>query len=316
MKLPLSFCRWLWNQQWIGLPYKKSAYRMLNNAGEAPDAPFETQFFDLRYQGNLNNGIEFALFYYGAFEKPLLFFLRDAYAALQKSRSENGAFCDIGANLGQHSLFMSQFSESVHSFEPFDQVRARLEHHIQLNNLGNITVHPVGLGRKTHSQTFYAPTGSNQGVGSFIEDSQAKGNEAIGELQIFDGDEYFQQHGIADPVLIKIDVEGLEKEVLEGLTETLQQHRPVLAVEVSYGEARSFTSREELLKALPEDYQVYRFDTRKPDGSTARRRGSKAKRSGAYKLIPMDDWHGKDQDDLVLVPAEFLPELPLSNRPA
>jgi hypothetical protein len=28
----------------------------------------------------------------------------------------------------------------------------------------------------------------------------------------------------------------------------------------------------------------------------------------------MNEWYGKDQDDLVLVPAEFLPELPLSNQ--
>lgn len=311
MKLPLPLCRWLWRQHWIGLARKKSVYRALNNAGETPDAPFETDFFGLRYQGNLSNGIEFALYYYGAFEKPLLFFLRDTFQQLQKSRGATACFCDIGANIGQHSLFMSQYCGSVHAFEPFDQVRARLAHHIELNQLENIAVHPVGLGQETHHQTFYAPTGSNQGVGSFIEDSQEKGNEAIGELQIFNGDDYFEQQGILQPVLMKIDVEGLEKEVLEGLRKTLGRVRPVIAVEVSYGEARSFTSREELLAILPDDYHIFRFDTRKADGSTARRRGSRAKRSGAYSLIAMDGWHGKDQDDLVLVPAEFLPDLPL-----
>lgn len=313
MKLPLPLCRWLWRQHWIGLAHKKSAYRALNNAGETPDAPFETDFFGLRYQGNLSNGIEFALYYYGAFEKPLLFFLRDTFQQLQKSRGTDVCFCDIGANIGQHSLFMSLHSGSVHAFEPFDQVRERLQHHIQLNQLHNIAVHPVGLGRETHLQTFYAPTGSNQGVGSFIEDSQDKGNEAIGELQIFNGDDYFEQQRIIQPVLMKIDVEGLEKEVLEGLHKTLARVRPVIAVEISYAEARSFTSREELLAALPDGYHIYRFDTRKRDGSTARRRGSRAKRSGAYSLIAMEGWYGKDQDDLVLVPAEFLPDLPLRN---
>ncbi len=316
MKLPLPLCRWLWQQDWIGLAQKKSVYRVLSNAGEAPDAPFETQFFGLRYQGNLNNGIEFALYYYGAFEKPLLFFLRDVFQQLEKNRGRTGSFCDIGANIGQHSLFMSQHCQSIHAFEPFDPVRSRLEHHIALNDLHGIMLHPVGLGRETHSQTFYAPTGSNQGVGSFIEDSQAKGNQAIGELQIVNGDDYFRQQGITDPLLLKIDVEGLEKEVLQGLNDTLNEYRPVLAVEVSYGESRSFKSRDELLGALPEDYLIYRFDTRKPDGSTARRRGSRAKRSGAYQLIAMEEWYGKHQDDLVLVPAEFLPQLPLRNLPA
>ncbi len=277
------------------------------------DAPFETNFFGLNYQGNLKNGIEFALFYYGAFEKPLLFFLRDTFAQLEKTSTGQLVFCDIGANIGQHSLFMSNYSSRVHAFEPFTPVREKLEHHIDLNKLGNITVHPLGLGQETKTEIFYAPEGSNQGVGSFIEDSQRKGNTAIGELQLANGDSYFAEHGISNAKLIKIDVEGLEKEVIKGLKNTFSNQRPVIACEISYDEARSFSSREELLNNLPSDYGIYRFDTRKADGSTAKRRGSRAKRTGAYRLIPMETWYDRGQDDLVFVPNEFLQYLPLQN---
>lgn len=277
------------------------------------DAPFETEFFGLKYEGNLKNGIEFALFYYGAFEKPLLFFLRDTFAQLKTEHGERCVFCDIGANIGQHSLFMSNYSSGIHAFEPFAPVRGRLEHHIALNSLNNITVHPLGLGQETKTEVFYAPEGSNQGIGSFIEESQSKGNTAIGELQLANGDEYFEQQQITDAKLVKIDVEGLEKEVIHGLSKTFTSQRPVIACEISYEESRSFASLEELLASLPSDYSIYRFDTRKADGSTAKRRGSRAKRTGSYRLIPMETWYEKGQDDLVFVPNEFLPQLPLQN---
>jgi hypothetical protein len=113
---------------WLGLRYKKSAYKVLAKAGRAPDAPFRADFFGLKYEGNLKNNIEFSIYFYGAFEKPLLFFLRDALASLANASAHKSpsCFCDIGANIGQHSLYMSQFAAAVHAFEPFDEVSKKL----------------------------------------------------------------------------------------------------------------------------------------------------------------------------------------------
>lgn len=304
-----ALASWLWQQQWLPLHYKKNLYKRLGKHGEAPDAPFEMDFFGLRYQGNLRNGIEFAMFYYGAFEKPLLFFLRDALQAIKTLRQRPTVFCDIGANIGQHSLFMSRYADRVLAFEPFTAVSARLEHHIALNTIGNIELHKLGLSDSNGSLPFYAPTGSNQGVGSFAEDSLQRGNQPAGELQIARADDFFSQHPVPHIDLVKIDVEGFEQKVLQGMQDNLARHRPVLVCEVTYGEALSFQSQAQFLASLPDNYQLFMFDTRKADGSTARRKGARAKRSGAYRLTPAL-WRDRDQDDVIAIPDELLDCIP------
>jgi FkbM family methyltransferase len=306
-----ALASWIWRQSWIPLKLKKSAYKALAKSGHPPAAEFETDFYGLRYRGNLNNGIEFALFFYGAFEKPLLYFLRDCLQGLDQGKDKAMVFCDVGANIGQHSLFMSRFAGQVHAFEPFSEVSSRLEAHIKLNDLDNIRLHPLGLSDSNGSLPFFAPAGSNQGVGSFVSDSVQRGNQAIGELRIARADDYFREQEIDRVDLVKIDVEGFEAKALAGMQETLKRHRPVVVCEVSYGEALSFDSREAFLACLPDNYQLYCFDTRKPDGSTARRRGARAKRSGRYTLIPLAHWRDRDQDDLVAIPEEKLARVPL-----
>ena len=315
MSLTTQLFRWWLDLPFIGLKYKKSAYRHLSRRGENRDIPFVSDFFGLRYEGNLQNGIEFAIYYYGAFEKPLLFFLRDTARVLTSNGEEQLCFCDIGSNVGQHALFMSQHANEIHAFEPYQLVRDRLSHHKKINNLANITVHPVGLGASHAELNFFAPTGSNQGIGSFIsreeEDIDPRLTD-IGKLKVCQADGYFMDHQIPLPKLVKIDVEGFERSVLQGMKTLLSDKRPVLVCEVTYGEQQSFSSLAELQQALPENYALYHFDIRKPNGQTDRRRGSRAKRSGAFSVVPMDCWRESGQDDIVAIPRELVGKIPLS----
>ena len=83
-----------------------------------------------------------------------------------------------------------------------------------------------------------------------------------------------------------------------------------MVFEITYGEELSFTNLEEIQQHLPADYELFTFNTRKVDGSKARRRGLKAKKSGTYSLIPFQFKLTKGQDDIVACPAElgeFLP---------
>jgi FkbM family methyltransferase len=308
------FFKSLWNQPWIKLKYKKAVYKKLCGYGDVPDAPFSKDFYGLQYQGNLNNSIEFHLYYLGAFEKPLLFFLRDTLLQLKKASPQSTLqFFDVGANIGQHSLFMSQHADQVHSFEPYQAVRQKLEHHIELNKIKNIRLHPMGLSNKKEQLDFYAPTGRNQGVGSFDASSVSKGNTVLGKLSLVCGDDYLQQEKLQDIALLKIDVEGFEKNVIEGLQATLAKTRPIMVLEVTYGNSLSFSSIDELLAKLPADYALFRFDNRKADGSKARRRGAKGKRSGAYQLVAFDEWRNDGQDDVIACPRERLDQLPRQN---
>ena len=314
MKLLHRTFRFVWNQKWIDLRHKKAVYKKLCSYGDVPDAPFATDFFGLMYQGNLNNSVEFTLFYMGAFEKPLLFFLRDTMLNLrQPANGSAQSFFDIGANIGQHSLFMSLHADQVHSFEPYSAVSQKLERHSELNAIGNIQLHKVGLSNQQEELDFYAPTGRNQGIGSFDAGTVSKGNKNLGKLALVRGDDYLAQNKLQDIALLKIDVEGFEKNVVEGLTDTLEKSRPVIVVEVTYGNTLSFACLDELRAALPTDYVLFRLNNRKADGSKARRRGAKAKLSGNYELIPFDEWRISGQDDVIACPKEKLEQLPSKN---
>ncbi|PCJ28660.1 MAG: hypothetical protein COA96_00305 [SAR86 cluster bacterium] len=298
----------------ISLKHKKGVYKKLVKYGNAPDAPFCKDFYGLKYEGNLNNSIEFNIYYYDAFEKPLLFFLRDTMFNLNKlAGQEEQQFFDIGANIGQHSLFMSQIASQVLSFEPYDAVSDKLKHHIAINQIKNIELHSLGLSNKTEELDFYAPTGRNQGIGSFDASTVSKGNTNLGKLRLVNGDEYLQQKQRLSMSLVKIDVEGFEKNVLEGLKDTLQEARPIMVIEISYDSALSFESMDELRSLLPVDYELFTFNTRKADGSKARRRGAKARHSGAYRLVPFTQWRKSGQDDVVACPVEKLEQLPKGN---
>lgn len=294
------------------MKFKKNIYRALSRRGRRHDAPFAADFYGLRYEGNLKDEIEFAIFHYGAFEKPLLHFLRDALLRLRPAAAGPLCFCDVGANIGQHSLFASRYADRVHAFEPYAAVRDRMLRHIALNGLDNIQVHGVGLGDAGEWRTFYAPSGHNPGVGSFDPRSAARGNVASGRLRLERGDAFFAENGIGPAHLIKIDAEGYERKVLEGLRGTLSRQRPVVVCEVTYGEPLSFGSRADLESALPPDYAVLGFDVRRADGRVARRRGSLEKRTGRYRLLPLERWLPEGQDNLVFVPAERRGLVPLA----
>lgn len=310
--LKITTLQWLWKiQHHLPLKISRFIYKTLNRSGHAPDFSFRCKFYNLDYEGNLNNNIDAAIFYYGAFEKPLLHFMGAAMSAIA---GDKGVFVDIGANIGQHSLYMSQVSKHVIAFEPFAPVRARLEHHRKLNGITNIEVHALGLSNISKKQPFYAPSGSNAGIGSFDPGSTSKGNKSIGELELVCGDVFFEQSSLNQLDLIKIDVEGFEKNVLEGLRNTLTKLRPLVVCEMTYGNNLSFVSSDEILNLLPENYHLFCFNKRRPDGSKRQRKNAQARRSGSFELVPYEGPLTKGQDDVILCPQELLAVIPRSNE--
>lgn len=312
MTLIYNICKFLWDKQWIPPHQGRFLYKIMARKGSPPDYAFEIDFFGLTYRGNLSNSIDYHVYYYGAFEKPILFFLRDT---LKASCPHGGVFLDIGANIGQHSIFMARHAKEVHAFEPFDLVRGQFERHVSTNQLTNIRIYPVGMSDENTRIPFYAPSGRNMGIGSFDPGSASKGNRYYCESDVVIGDDYVQTHGIKHIDLVKIDVEGFEKRVILGLQKTIMMHQPILLIELSYGHTLSFQNEQDLLQAFPPNYVLFNFDTRKKDGSKARRRESNARRTGRYALVPFRFGKYGSQDDVVACPEHKLSFLPHTMRP-
>jgi len=139
---------------------------------------------------------------------------------------------DIGANTGQHSLFMSRYAKEIHAFEPWEPVIKRFRRMVEHNHIKNIVIHPFGLGDENSKEPFFRPPDINLGMGSFVEGFQ-ENNSYEGELEIRIGDEALQKAGVMSVSLIKMDIEGYEKPALKGLRRTLQRHRPIVEFELS-----------------------------------------------------------------------------------
>lgn len=299
----LNFLAFLWTTAGNNQTWRKFLYRQLRRNGKTPDYAFSKDFYGLKYKGNLNNNIDANVFFYGAFEKPLLFFLRDTLNALI-TETPKAIFMDIGANVGHHSIFLSKFASQVLAFEPYPKVNMQFKQQIAHNNISNIQIFETGLSDRRETLNYYAPTGNNEGIGSFDESSIGKGNTSYGKLELQEGDQVIESDSWKNIKLIKIDVEGFEKKVIKGLTRTIEEERPVIVCEITYGQQLSFVSIEELSSYLPQNYEILTFNTRKLDGSKDKRKGSLAKRSGFYELISLKQWRSSGQDDIVMIPNE------------
>ena len=293
----------LWKTAGNNQTWRKFLYRQLRRNGKTPDYAFSKDFYGLKYKGNLNNNIDANVFFYGAFEKPLLFFLRDTLNALI-TETPKAIFMDIGANVGHHSIFLSKFASQVLAFEPYPKVNMQLKQQIAHNNISNIKIFETGLSDRRETLNYYAPTGNNEGIGSFDESSIGKGNTSYGKLELQEGDQVIESDSWKNIKLIKIDVEGFEKKVIKGLSRTIEEERPVIVCEITYGQQLSFVSIKELSSYLPQNYEILTFNTRKLDGSKDKRKGSLAKRSGFYDLISLKQWRSSGQDDIVMIPNE------------
>jgi len=192
---------------------------------------FETDFFGIPYTGNLANFIDWTVFYYGGFsinELRLLGALADALRAQGKPVN----FFDVGANIGQHTLFMSRHADRIFSFEPFAVVREQMLRKLEYAKVGNVTAFPVAMGNRNETGIFHPPTGANQGTGTLGDTLPDNASSESISVKVVRGDDFFAANQLPPISLLKIDVEGYEVNALEGMRETLWRDRPPILMEI------------------------------------------------------------------------------------
>lgn len=265
---------------------------------------FTSDFYGMAYEGNISNSVDQIVLEYGAYEKPVLYFFRDVMLSLYPG---TGVFVDVGAHVGQHTMFMSRYAKEVHAFEPYPPVLQRLERHIEINKLTNVIVHPVGLGAKEESLPFFKPPEANEAIGSFVPKIYDV-NTPYTDLKIMRGDTALQST-TGRVALIKIDVEGYERFVLSGLTATLARYRPIVFLELtSAHNPHAIKNKPELQSLFPEDYALAAFPMSRDTFKT-----------GAYELVSFDkqvDFSSVIPQNIVAYPAELEGKLPRNCCPS
>ena len=216
---------------------------------------FTVDFYGVQFSGNTRTDYE--LYFTGASEKPELYFLRDLVSRINRPDT---VFVDVGANKGNHALFLSQYVGTVVAFEPYPLVLDRFRNAIEESQISNIILRPFGLGAKNGRFPFFSPKDQNLNTGSFSADFTTD-NEFYGDLEIRVGDEELSRLQIARVDVVKIDVEGYEREVLSGLINSIRRDRPIVMMELlrDLPGGVGFTSRKDVESSFPEDYRLLQF---------------------------------------------------------
>jgi len=171
--------------------------------------------------------------------------------ALLESLRPGDSALDVGANIGVHAIFMAKKAGErgkVYAVEPEPTTCGILRENVRLNRLKNVVALPLAFGAATGegelssgmtARNAYNLRGSGQSLGQ--------------RVQIMRGDDLFRSRGWTVPAVVKIDVEGFEGQVLEGLRDTIRQSEcRIICCEVHPELLPSGVTLESILAGLSE----------------------------------------------------------------
>jgi FkbM family methyltransferase len=143
-------------------------------------------------------------------------------------------FIDVGANSGYYSIKLSEKKLKVLSFEPNTEALFKLNKTLEINNnlKNKIKVFPFGLSNKNSELLMQSKIkfGYTQPGGSSVTDSGDKKNIKTYKANFKIGDEVLN---LKSKILaIKIDVEGHEMYVLNGIINLLKSNKSILLIEI------------------------------------------------------------------------------------
>jgi FkbM family methyltransferase len=188
----------------------------------------------------------------GCWEKPIM----DCCHVLARP---GDVFYDIGANAGVFSLDLAKAVPNidVFAFEPQPSLARHFRLSVAENGFDRIKLFEVLLG-------------SSEGIGSLYITSHAVHASTIArehkfaeiKVPIRTLDALVRQNEVRPPDVIKIDVEGAERDVFQGASHVLATYRPSIVFEADANMARhgySFNDLVALLRAAA-DYKLFVID--------------------------------------------------------
>jgi FkbM family methyltransferase len=184
---------------------------------------------------------------HGVYERDELDLLFGLLAPL-KAVFAGGIALDIGANVGNHTLWLARRFRLVHAFEPHPLTHELLD--FNTRRLTNVERHALALGEQAGSAPLVVDSinmgGSTLAYGG--RETQQSVPVRVERLDDLVDRGALDLHGLC---FVKIDVEGHEAAALRGALNTLQREQPLLVFEQH---AREFhdgsTPCIELLRAL------------------------------------------------------------------
>jgi len=166
---------------------------------------------------HIHDFTQFAIMRDGDFEP-------EVWNALVEQAEANEVVWDVGANIGSVGLRAAQNERvaEVHCFEPNPATFERLVRNVRSNPDLKVTAHGFALGDRRETAPLFVGLEANRGLAGFFPHWT---RDSV-PVQCFSGDELIERGLCPAPTLIKLDVEGFELKVLQGLQRTLRSQPP------------------------------------------------------------------------------------------
>jgi FkbM family methyltransferase len=206
--------------------------------------------------------MEYLSFYLGEYEPAhlnvLLSFLPDG-----------GTFLDVGANIGYFAVTVGNRKRKdgcrIHAFEPLPVNYGILLENIKLNHLqGVVSSHEVALSNTGGVVTMQVIAFDTDQTANAVVLSGWEGYPHVKlrcEVPAVRFDDWIESNDLAGIDVMKIDVEGHELQVFEGMIEALRKHRPVIYAEcnTSFFKKQNVTLRDVEKLLSPLGYTFHRM---------------------------------------------------------
>jgi FkbM family methyltransferase len=154
--------------------------------------------------------------------------------AMVRHLGRGAVFYDIGANLGFFSLLgahLCGLSEGrVYAFEAAPDNVTAIRRNAELNQIPNVEVIGQAVGARSGRARLQVV--DDQSWSKLVEYGEHPFTQRVIEVGLVCIDDLLQAGSLPAPDVVKIDVEGAEIAVLEGMRATIERHRPAIICEL------------------------------------------------------------------------------------
>jgi FkbM family methyltransferase len=181
---------------------------------------------DLKLQIDRSRSMGASIFWTGFHEYREFLFLN-------KFLKDEMVGVDVGANLGEYTLFMAKrlSKGKVFSFEPLQNMRTQLMANIKLNDFKQVEVFGYGLSDRREQMEIHEIDNPHEGLATtYLGLRKSKATFMI-ELDSLDA--VFPTFNTSRIDFLKIDIEGGELKALQGAQSTIARFRPYVMIEIN-----------------------------------------------------------------------------------
>ena len=151
---------------------------------------------------------------------------------------KNRAVIEAGTLNGVFTLFFAQRSQNgkVIAFEPNIVSYNLLLKNLKRNSLTNVIAFNKGLSNNV-GHLYYVSSKYTRGKGTFKKNKQGiikenRTKQIQGEINTTTIDKCIEDNNLKDVYFVKIDTEGFEPYIIEGMSNCLSKHKPIIYFEI------------------------------------------------------------------------------------